>query len=69
MIDQQPNVWFGLILGQATLAILKILKLPSSYSDNFQIFKNSFGQFIPNRPSEHVITITNALIRIGVLKF
>ena len=38
---------------------LKILKLHSFHSGNFKIFKNAFGQFIPNRPPKHVITGTN----------
>ena len=29
------------------------------YSGNFKIFKNTIGQFIPNRPPKHVITSTN----------
>ena len=45
--DKSPS-WF-----------LKILKLPSFYSGNFNIFKNTIGQFIPNCPPKHVITNTN----------
>ena len=45
--DKSPS-WF-----------LKILTLPSFYSRNFKIFKNSLGQFIPNRPLKHVITNSN----------
>ena len=35
------------------------MKLPSFYSGNFKICKNALGQFIPNRPSKHVVTIIN----------
>ena len=38
---------------------LKILKLHSLYSGNSKIFKNAFGQYIPNRPPKHLITSTN----------
>ena len=38
---------------------LKILKLSSFYSSNFKNFKNTLGEFIPNRPPKHVITRTN----------
>ena len=40
---------------------LNILKLPSFYSGNFKIFKNTLGQFIPNCQSKHVITSTSFL--------
>ena len=33
------------------------ISLPLLYSSNFKIFKNSVGQFIPNRPPKHVATI------------
>ena len=45
--DKSPS-WF-----------FKISKLSSLYSSNFKIFKNPFGQFIPNHPPKHVITTTN----------
>ena len=38
----------------------KKLKLPLFYSGNFKFFKNALGQFIPNRPSNHVIS-TNSI--------
>ena len=38
---------------------MKNLKLPSFYSGNFKIFKNALGEFIPNCPLKHVITITD----------
>ena len=41
---------------------LAILKLPSFYSSIFKIFKNTLGQFIPNRLPKHVITSTNYFI-------
>ena len=40
---------------------LKILKLPSFYSRNFKIFKNTLGQFVPNCQPNHVITSTSFL--------
>ena len=40
---------------------LKILKLPSFYSDNFKILKNTLGQLIPNCLPKHVITSTNLM--------
>ena len=43
---------------------LKTLKLPSFYSGKFVIFKNTLGQFIPNRSPKHVITSIN-LTAIG----
>ena len=43
---------------------LKILKLFSFYSGNFQIFKYAPGQLIPNQPPKHVIASTNYLIMI-----
>ena len=41
---------------------MKILKLPSFYSGNFKILKNTFRQFIPNHPPKHAITITNVML-------
>ena len=37
----------------------KIWKLPLFYSGSFKIFENALGEFILNRPPEHVITSTN----------
>ena len=39
----------------------QILKLPSFYSGNFQLFKNALGQFIQNRPPKDVTTSTKLL--------
>ena len=43
------------------------LKLPSFYSGNYKIFKNTLLQFIPNRPPKHVITNTNSMIKYDLL--
>ena len=59
MITQYSHVWFGWFWDKSPSWFLKILKLPSFYSGNFQIFKNALGEFIPNRPLKHVITSTN----------
>ena len=39
-----------------------ILKLPSFYTGNFKIFKNTLGKFIQNRPPKRVITSNNAKV-------
>ena len=52
-LDKSPS-WF-----------LKIFKLPLFHLGNFQIFKNAFGQFIPNDLPKHVITGTNFEIYDG----
>ena len=59
MITQYSHVWFGWFWDKSPSWFLKILKLPSFYSGNFQIFKNALGEFIPNRPLKYVITSTN----------
>ena len=38
----------GNFLDKSPTSFWKILKLPSFYSGNFEIFKNELGQFIPN---------------------
>ena len=38
---------------------LKILEF-----NNFEFFKNLLGEFIPNRPPEHVITSTNSSTKV-----
>ena len=43
------------------------LKLPSFYSGNYNIFKNTLQEFIPNRPPKHVITNTNSMIKYDLL--
>ena len=47
---------------------LKMLKVTSFYSGNFNIFKDALRQFIPNCPPKHVIIITN-LFKFRLMTF
>ena len=53
---------------KSTSWFLKILKLLSFYSGNFNIFRNALGEFILNRTSKHVISSKNFTCDMGFSK-
>ena len=59
----------GIFWDKSPLWFLKILKLPSFYLGQLQIFKNALGQFIPNfLPNMWLLVLLDTLILPPVLK-
>ena len=61
MINRWPHAWFGQFWYESSSWFSTIFKVTLVFLGQFQIFKNSLDQFIPNCPLKHMVTNTKRI--------